>query len=186
MANWKTGFPQTNLGPNRYIEEVAASSSASGATDPVLVAALKMSASADTSAGDTIPWDATDLPGPYTAATQPNATNAAGVITVSVSGLFEVIASFVLDVATSPTLIDNVLFTLIWGDASSAFAETRIASSHVKLANAASQGPVIGGTVSATVRMSAGDYIRATAYGYANSSTTATYGNYILIQKIEN
>lgn len=186
MANWKTGFPQENMGPNRYIEEDAAGGGATGATDPIVVASLRMEASISASDGPVVPWDATDLPGPYTATTQPYATNAAGTITVSVSGLFLVVASFIVDLDDVPVAQDTGYFSLIWGDASGGPSETFIAQSFSKRANTTNQAEVTGATVSAAVRMDAGDYIKATAYGGIGSSTRASFGCYILIQKIQN
>jgi hypothetical protein len=186
MANWKTGFPQENMGPNRYIEEDAAAGGASGATDPIVVASLRMEASVSVAAGPVIAWDATDLPGPYTASAQPYATNTAGTITVTVSGLFLVVASFIVDLDDVPVAQDTGFFSLIWGDASAGPSETYIAQSYSKRANTSNQAEVTGATVSAAVRMDAGDYIKATAYGGPNSTSRASFGCYILIQKIEN
>jgi hypothetical protein len=106
MNNWKTGYPRSNQGPNRRINEEVAEDAEPVDPENFLAAALSRSTVQTVNATtDLVDWTATDLLAPYDATNQPLATvGPTNIITLDDSGVFHITASVVArdDAVTHP------------------------------------------------------------------------------------
>lgn len=195
MSNWKTGYPQTNAGPNRRINEEIAEEEEGVVATNFLAAALNQSSVQTLATGTTtITWSETALGAPYDATTQPLATVASSTnVTLTTAGVFRVTASVtVRDDVTAHAPDTNDRFCnlyLYWRDVSAGATHLIAQSNPFHYGPDGGDAGVslhAGGTLSATLRMDSTDYVYVVVENFYDQ--TAAYltepSGYITIEKI--
>lgn len=190
MATWKTNYPDRNLGPNRRINDdlVGGAVVVDGTT--ILVASYRKAATQALPGTDfgspaliynTLTWDVTDMPAPYSVLSQPFATLSGGTdVTVDVDGVYLIYVNV--------TVISNVLelnpdFNVyIFKDDGVTPVCLAVSSPARLFAEVA--GYTIGGTATAHARLSAGDSIYIQEASNTARSTVANYGTTLTIFKV--
>jgi hypothetical protein len=190
MATWKTNYPNRNLGPNRRINDDLVGGGAVVDGTMILVASYRKAATQALPGTDfgspaliynTLTWDATDMPAPYSVLSQPFATLSGGTdVTVDVDGVYLIYVNV--------TVISNVLelnpdFNVyIFKD--DGVTPVCLAVSSPARFFAEVPGYTIGGTATAHTRLSAGDSIYIQEQSNTARSTVANYGTTLTIFKV--